>query len=212
MASSASQTIAPSSTGSARERLLAATETILLERGFAALSTREISRLAQSNVSQIRYYFESMDGLLDALILQELETVSEAFAAIHDPDFDESLDALLKAVLAAVRVPAPFTEGGFTAIAIEELFLHASPDMREKAGQVLNAAHEPIIAALARHVPTMDELTLRIRFSATIATAISMLPRSGGRRLIALSEKGRKMDEETLIAELEDLACAAFAS
>ena len=210
MASIASQPIVISSAASARERLLAATETILLERGFAALSTREISRLAQSNVSQIRYYFDGMDGLLDALILQELETVSEAFAAIHDPDFDESLEDLLKALLAAVRVPAPFTEGGFAAIAIEELFLHASPQMREKAGQILNQAHEPIIAALSRHVPGMDELTLRIRFSATIATAISMLPRSGGRRLLALSEPGRTVAEDTLVAELEALALATF--
>lgn len=54
--------------GSARERILAATRSCLLESGYAKLSTRRIAERAALPLSQIHYHFGSKDQLVLALL------------------------------------------------------------------------------------------------------------------------------------------------
>ena len=68
-----------------RLRLLAAAEICLLRSGYAALSTRAVAELAQTQLSQIHYHFGSKQGLVLALFEHQnqklLQRQSETFAA-----------------------------------------------------------------------------------------------------------------------------------
>jgi len=57
----------------ARTRLLEATEQVLLEDGFAALSVRRVTGLAGMNVNAVNYTFGSKDALLRALMMRIME-------------------------------------------------------------------------------------------------------------------------------------------
>src|SRR5512134_1902745 len=51
----------------AREALLEAAKAVLRERGYAALSTREVAAAADVPLSQIHYHFGSKQGMVLAL-------------------------------------------------------------------------------------------------------------------------------------------------
>ncbi|MGH3955838.1 MAG: TetR/AcrR family transcriptional regulator [Mycobacterium sp.] len=57
----------------ARARLLEATEQVLLEDGFAALSIRRVTGLAGMNVNAVNYTFGSKNALLRALMMRIME-------------------------------------------------------------------------------------------------------------------------------------------
>lgn len=69
---------------SARVRLLEAAETCLLRDGYAALSTRAVAELAETQLSQIHYHFGSKQGLILALLEHQndklLKRQSEMFS------------------------------------------------------------------------------------------------------------------------------------
>jgi AcrR family transcriptional regulator len=53
--------------------ILAATEKLLSEKGYAATSVREIAAASHVNVAMISYYFGSKEKLLEALFVQRME-------------------------------------------------------------------------------------------------------------------------------------------
>lgn len=55
-----------------RARLLAAGTALFSQKGYAATGTREIASLAGCNVSMIKYYFGSKEGLLRAIVLAKI--------------------------------------------------------------------------------------------------------------------------------------------
>lgn len=57
-----------SNAGPVRERLLDAAKACFLADDYHAVSTRRIADLAQANVSMIRYYFGSKEGLYEEMI------------------------------------------------------------------------------------------------------------------------------------------------
>jgi AcrR family transcriptional regulator len=193
-----------------RSRLLAAAEGILLEHGFQSLTTRAICKAADTNISQISYYFGGLEGLLDALLSEELAAVSKAFGAADLAAGGNDISSLMRLLMAALRTPAPHTPDGFAALAIEEIYQHVSGDMRRRAGETLDAAHAPLRAALAARLSTMDDLTIRFRLAAVIAMAMSMLPRRTGWRLFVLSTEGRQVSDDHLFEQMLPLCVATW--
>lgn len=59
-----------------RGRLLEAAETLFADRGYDAVSVREITARAGANVSSVRYYFGSKAGLFDAVLRSRLEPIN----------------------------------------------------------------------------------------------------------------------------------------
>lgn len=59
----------------AREKLLAAGTRLFAERGFAAVSIRELSQAAQVNSSLISYYFGGKEGLYAAVLKKQFAPV-----------------------------------------------------------------------------------------------------------------------------------------
>lgn len=195
---------------SPRDRLLAATECILLNDGFFALSTRSISKQAQTNVSQIRYYFGGLEGLLEALLVAELDAVAQAFRPSDLATSQLELEHLVAALMDAVNAPAPFNNDGYAALVIEELYHHVSEGMRRKAAAALTKAHGPFIAALAKQVKGVDKKVLRIRFAAVIAIMMGLLPRGSARRLLTMSTDSRGYSEPALRDEIQRSCMRVF--
>ena len=59
-----------------RERLLAAARELFAARGFSATGTRAIAAHAGCNLSLIKYYFESKEGLLREVVRSTAETIA----------------------------------------------------------------------------------------------------------------------------------------
>lgn len=92
---------------SPRERLLDAGAELFAERGFAAVSVREVCAAADTSANMIHHYFGSKQGLLDAVTQRFSD---EVFAvpmqllqtpARSQDDFASRLDMLFRATLDA---------------------------------------------------------------------------------------------------------------
>ncbi len=58
-----------------KSRLMEATERLIAEKGFDAVSVRDITGLAKANVAAVNYHFGSREGLLGALLEQRMKQV-----------------------------------------------------------------------------------------------------------------------------------------
>jgi AcrR family transcriptional regulator len=71
---------------STRTALLDAAEALLLEEGYAAVTSRRVGERADANSALVHYYFESMDGLFVELFRRGAERgLERQAAALHSP-------------------------------------------------------------------------------------------------------------------------------
>lgn len=88
-------------------RLLEATERLIAEKGFDAVSVRDITGLAKANVAAVNYHFGSREGLLGALLEQRMKPVfverAERLEALGEAaSLRQLLDAWVQPLLLAV--------------------------------------------------------------------------------------------------------------
>ena len=67
----------------ARTALLDAAEAIMLEDGYAAVTTRRIAKKAGLNSALVFYYFDTMDGLFIALFRRGAQQTQERWARVQ---------------------------------------------------------------------------------------------------------------------------------
>ena len=87
-------------------RLLEAAERMIADKGFEAVSVRDITGLAKANVAAVNYHFGSREGLLALLISQRVEPImkqrADAMGAIGEPSsLREWLEAWVKPLCGA---------------------------------------------------------------------------------------------------------------
>jgi len=95
---------------STKEKLLSATEHLLAERGFDAVSLRDITNSADVNVAAVNYHFGSKEKLFEAVQCRHINPVNEkrlellekATANASVPDVREVLDAFMRTLLTMV--------------------------------------------------------------------------------------------------------------
>jgi AcrR family transcriptional regulator len=98
----------------AKQRLLAAAESLFAEHGFEPVSVRDITQLAKANVAAINYHFGTRDGLIARVVDRHLPSVNEERLARLDmlerkcgagkaAPLEEILDAWLRPVTGTVR-------------------------------------------------------------------------------------------------------------
>ena len=81
-----------------KSRLLDATEHWISEKGFDAVSVRDITGLAKANVAAVNYHFGSRDGLLAAVLDHRMKPLMEMRAAnLHGLRDDDGVREILKA-------------------------------------------------------------------------------------------------------------------
>lgn len=187
-------------------RLLAAAEQIVGAEGLRALTTRRIAELARTNLSQINYYFDGLDGLIDTLLLANIASVNARRSALREEVVARGepprLIDLLEAFLRPIWTPAAHCPDAFAAVVVQEIYRHASPATRHEADALLNAHREMLIALIAPLVPHLDGEKLHIRMNLLIAAGTSLIPSTTG---WLLHQAGGTDDQDALFAEL----CAA---
>jgi AcrR family transcriptional regulator len=91
----------PTERGAAtRQRIIEATTELIAERGWAAVTTREVARRAGVQQAQIGYHFGSKDGLLRAAIVTAFDQMMAALAGLLEGPADRPLD--VQALIGAV--------------------------------------------------------------------------------------------------------------
>jgi len=103
------QTIVPN--GGPKLRLVEAAEKLFAEKGFEAVSVRDITKEAGANVAAVNYHFGSRDGLVVAVMSRYLTPVNQERLAELDkaernasgvPVLEEVLDAYVRPLVAHV--------------------------------------------------------------------------------------------------------------
>src|SRR5512134_2009632 len=90
--------------GTTTDRLRTAAEDLLLEKGQAATTLRDITERAGANVAAVNYHFESKDALLALVFREALEEVTEVgrvwLAPALDPHAPDPREARLWSIIA----------------------------------------------------------------------------------------------------------------
>lgn len=100
-----------------KQRLLNAAERLFAERGFDAVSVRDITKLAGSNVSAVNYHFGDREDLISLVITRHVEPVNDERMArlgileqrkgtAKTVPVEEVLDALVRPLVGAGRKSA----------------------------------------------------------------------------------------------------------
>lgn len=159
------RTLAELTTG---DRLLAAAERILVERGVTGLSVRKVGDVAGVNPTLVTYHFKSIENLLVELAHRNLDPILADWQAIVP---GMTLDAVLRAWLGPMQHSACFTPDGRALWVLDELAAHGEGAPR----QLVNTAMADFSVTLreavqphCRHLAA-DELRARLRFIAGAA-------------------------------------------
>lgn len=132
-----------------RDRLVEAARVCVRERGLAAATSREITRVAGANLGAITYHFGSKDALVAAALFDELERrVGPALATLERPGAPAE-----RMLLAIQELAAEFERSREDALVLLEVLLLATRDDRYRAEAVrvyqsLHAHLEQLIAEL----------------------------------------------------------------
>ena len=168
----------------AKQRLLDAAEALFAERGFEAVSVRDITQQAKTNVAAINYHFGTRDGLIARVVARHLPPVNEErLARLEILDrkggpgkmvaVEEVLDAFVRPVVGSVRKSvmserlACMLLGRIFAMPGAGLF-QATEDLRRGVG-------ERFTRALGKSLPSVapEELVWRMHF--VVGALIHML-------------------------------------
>ena len=102
-----------------RHRLLQAAELLFIERGYEALSLRQVTARAEANLAAVNYHFGSKEAMLQELLSQRLDRLNEERLRLldaceadgHVPDYETILGVLFVPALQLGRSPAGLSAG-----------------------------------------------------------------------------------------------------
>jgi len=100
-----------------KQRLLEAAESLFAERGFDAVSVRDITKLAGANVAAVNYHFGDRENLISLVITRHMEPVNdERLARLESVDrkgsgkavvpLEELIEALVRPLASVTRKTA----------------------------------------------------------------------------------------------------------
>jgi AcrR family transcriptional regulator len=158
-----------------KQRLLEATEKLIAERGFDAVSVRDITRLAGANVAAVNYHFGDRENLLDLVTTRHLEPVlEERLARLEHVEkkwsgkmipLEEVLEALARPLVGPGR-RSTLTGPPYRKLLGRVFSLHPDAYPAGLAQQLQQAAAR-FTRALGKCLPTVpaEELVWRMHFT-----------------------------------------------
>lgn len=157
-----------------KRNLAAAAEKLFAEKGFEAVSVRDITQLAKTNVAAVNYHFGSRDGLMNMVIsryanplneerLARLDVAERKWAGKLVP-IEELMDALLRPLLGQVR-KSGLSERSFYQL-MGRIFAENGDGLAAGIEQQLRQTNERFLRAFGRVLPALaeEELSARIHF------------------------------------------------
>jgi AcrR family transcriptional regulator len=200
---------------STADRLLAATERVVLREGGHAISVRRIAGEADENPALISYHFNGLDGLLSRLLELNVNAICDSRAlqqerALQARGKQRRLRALIAAYMepfwttAAIWHPAP------ARTVVREVFPMLGRSLLSGAVARINASVESSAQAMSELLPHLkeDELLARLRLLAGAADTLRVRLQDVG--LYPLRTSGNERPEVILQTQLLQMSLGAL--
>lgn len=166
-----------------KRRLLDAAEQLFAERGFDAVSVRDITQLAKANVAAVNYHFGSREGLISLVVMRHITPVNEERVARLDAlekkypgktvPLEELIDAFVRPLAGLVR-KSELSERLFCKL-MGRIFAMQGQGMPEALEEQIRALSDRFIKALARTLPGVPAEDLVWRTHFVVGAMIHML-------------------------------------
>jgi AcrR family transcriptional regulator len=175
------------------QRLLKAAEDLLLEKGQAATTLRDITEHADANVAAVSYHYGSKDALLALTYRKALEEVTQLQRErLAELPADAGLDQVVRVWLAPALDQQDPRQARLWAL-IQRGMVERAPGLLEGIGDIRQTVDDHLIERLAVALPHLSREELYLRHAATLA-AVSAL-QTGGMDLLLHGTPARLADQ-----------------
>lgn len=160
----------------AKRKLLDAAEQLFADHGFEAVSVRDITQLAKTNVAAVNYHFGSRDALLGLVMMRymvpvteermaRLETIERKWPGKAAP-LEEIIDAIVRPLVGQVK-KSELSERLFYKL-MGRIFSQQGDGLPAQIEDQLRQVIERFTRAFAKALPSVaaEDLTWRIHFLA----------------------------------------------
>jgi AcrR family transcriptional regulator len=172
---------------------LQAAEDLLLEKGQAATTLRDITEHADANVAAVSYHYGSKDALLALAYRKALEEVTQLqLQRLAELPADAGLDQVVRVWLAPALDPLDPRQARLWAL-IQRGMAERAPGLLEGMGDIQQTVDDHLIERLAAALPHLSREELYLRHAATLA-AVSAL-QTGGMDLLLQGTPARLADQ-----------------
>ena len=157
-----------------KRRLMDAAEQLFAEKGFEAVSIRDITGLVKTNIAAVNYHFGNRESLLEMVMMRYMLPVTEErFARLEALErkwpgkivpLEEIIDALVRPLIGQMR-KSELSERLFYKL-IGRIFAIQGDELPPRIDDLLRQVFERFSKAFARALPTVpgDELAWRFHF------------------------------------------------
>ena len=157
-----------------KRKLLDAAEQLFAEKGFEAVSVRDITQLAKANVAAVNYHFGSRDGLLTLVMMRYMTPVNEERIARLETlerkssgktvPLEEIIDALVRPFVTQIR-KSELSERLFYKL-MGRTFAQQGDGLPPQIEEQLRQVVQRFTRAFAKALPAVaaDDLAWRIHF------------------------------------------------
>lgn len=166
-----------------KRKLLDAAEQLFAERGFDAVSVRDVTNLAKANVAAVNYHFGSREGLISLVVMRHITPVNEERIARLDAlekkfpgkvvPLEEIIDAFVRPLAGFVR-KSELSERLFCKL-MGRIFAMQGQGMPEALEEQIRALSERFTKALGRALPELGQEDLIWRTHFLVGAMIHML-------------------------------------
>jgi AcrR family transcriptional regulator len=149
--------------------ILDTAERLFAEKGYDAVSVREITREAGVNVAAIHYHFGSKEevlrGVTDRVVTaineRRIELLAELLATTGEPSVEQVLEAFVRPDIEMLQ--ALHERGPTVARFLGRMYLDQTPWIQEMAATQFGTASAAFFPVIARAVGDFDEEIVAIR-------------------------------------------------
>lgn len=156
-----------------KRKLFDAAEQLFADRGFEAVSLRDVTQLAETNVAAVNYHFGSREGLATLVMTRFLTPVNEERLARLDslehkwsgkPPLEETIDAFVRPLISQVR-KSQLSEPLFYKL-MGRIFSQQGDGLPNAIEDQLRRVIDRFKRAFEKSLPTVtpEDLTWRIHF------------------------------------------------
>ncbi|MEY4042808.1 MAG: hypothetical protein RL529_375 [Actinomycetota bacterium] len=147
------------------EHLKAAVEQLLLAKGEAGLTLRDITEMAGANVAAVAYHFKSKDNLVTLVFAEAIDEVTNLQAKrIEALPGDHTLRQLIEVWLhPLLSASGPDDRESRLWLIIQRGAAEKSPGLMANMMRAAEPVEQTLLPLLARHLPhlSMDEIAFR---------------------------------------------------
>lgn len=166
-----------------KRKLLEAAEELFADKGFEAVSVRDITQLAKTNVASVNYHFGSRDGLLSLVMMRYMLPVNEERLARLEAlerkwsgkaaPLEEIIDALVRPLVGQVK-KSELGERLFYQL-IGRIFMQQADGLPASVEEQLRRVMDRFIRAFSKALPTVDSEDLIWRMHFMVGGMIHLL-------------------------------------